>query len=244
MASRDSRQQPQPYARFFEEFQPVTVAMPGAAPALLEKCGRDLCHPLPASLGALLSQQNGGYYRGGLLHLLGANRPLRHDDLVLWNAPETWKAQYRLPDLERYLFFADDPFGNQFGIPLAEAEPKVWRFDAQHGALDPMADTLAEFFDRVLVDEGPWLLGADLLDAYRESGASYDPGRHLSLRLPGLLGGTMDPGNLLPRDPWLNMHITGQIVAQVRPLPPGVAIAEIRIDPESLVVTIEPAVRR
>lgn len=244
MAKRDSGPVARPFAKFFAQFPPVTVAISGAGPEQLNQCGRDLGHPLPASLRDLLAEQNGGYYRDGLLHLLGANRPLRHDNLVLWNAPETWKAGYRNPELERYLFFADDAFGNQFGIPLGDPAPGVWRFDAQHGELDPMAGSLTEFLNEVLVSDGAWLLGSDYLQGYRQSSAAYQAGRHLSFRLPGLLGGSMEPANLNPRDPWLNLHLAGQIVAQVKPLPPGVAIAEIRIDPDTLLVTVERAARR
>ncbi len=239
MSRQSKPETPNQFARFFEEFLPATAAISGATPAQLERCARDLGAPLPPALQDLLQVQNGGYYRDGLLHVLGAGRPLRQDDLASWNHPDLWKARYRMTELETMLFFAEDVFGNQFGVKLGEPEPTVWRFDAEHGEMDEMAPNLSDFLNRLLVKEGPWLLGADLLQAYRESGAPWIPGRHLSSLTPALLGGGTEPENLKPQEPWIHLHLTGQIVAQIRPLPAGVPIAGIRIDPEQLSVTIE-----
>lgn len=243
MPTQPSRTAPSPFARFFKEYAPVTVTAPGATAAQLERCARDLGAPLPAALQAFLTECNGGYFRDGLLHLLGAGRPLRHDDLASWNDPALWKAQYRLPELAGLLCFADDPFGNQFGVHLGQPEPKVFRFDVQHGELDQMADSLSEFLGTLLVEDGAWLLGADFLQAYRQSGAPWVPGYHLSMRTPSLLGGATVPENLVPQEPWVHLYLVGQIVAQIKPLPPGVPIAGIRIDPQTLAVTVEPAPR-
>lgn len=231
------------FARFFAAHPPVTVTTPGASQAQLDRCARDLGADLPAALQELLAAQNGGYYRDGLLHLLGAGRPLRHDDLASWNDPALWKAQYRMPELEGLLFFADDPFGNQFGIRLKEPVPAVWRFDIQYGELDRMADSLPDFLNHTLVQDGDWLLGADFLQAYRQSGAPWVPGYHVAMRSPSLLGGATVPENLVPQEPWVHLYLTGQIVAQVKPLPAGVPIAGIRIDPATLSVIVEPGRR-
>lgn len=228
-----------PFGRFFSRFRPDTVPMAAATPEEIARCEAHLGAPLPAPLGSLLACQNGGYYHGGLLHLFGAGRPLRADSLERWNHPELWKSAYRDLDLASYLFFAGDIFGNQFGCPLGEADPAVCRFDIQQGEFQAVADSIGAFFDEVLVEEGPWLLGSDFVDAYREAAEPWEAGQHLAMVTPGLLGGSMDPDNLRPMPPRVHLHMVGQIVTQIKPLPPGTGVRGFRWDPEAETLMVE-----
>lgn len=202
--------------RFFNHFGHDTAPVPPASQSELERCRRRLGAPLPDPLEQFLRRCNGGYFGGGLVHVMGACRPLRHEDLVTWNQPYDWKSAYIDCDLGRYIFFADDVFGNQFGYVPGEANPAVWRFDIQVGELMEIAPTVTAFFDQVLVDDGEWMLGGDYLQAYKATGAALQAGDQLSLIIPSLLGGTMEPTNLRPVDAATNLYLAGQLLGQLR----------------------------
>lgn len=238
---RQAPPEPQPFDRFFRRFLPVTVPLPPAAPADLASCEAQLGAPLPAALRSLLAIQNGGWYAGGLLHLPGAGRERRHDSLGAWNEPALWKFAYEGFDLDRYLFFADDAFGNQFGCLAGEPDPAVWRFDVQEGEFIRIADSIDAFFSEVLVEDGPWLLGSDYLDAYRESGAAWQVSQHLMLLTPSLLGGSMAPENLHLAEPVAHLRLAGQIVTQIKPLPPGAEVRGFKVDAQSGTVRVRVA---
>jgi hypothetical protein len=220
--------------RFLNHFHPEYPVAP-AAPGEMERCQRRLGAVLPPPLRELLQACNGGYFRGGLLHLMGAARALRHEDLATWNQPHDWKAAFAHHTLQHYVFFADDAFGNQFGYRAEEegtgtSDPEVWRFDIQVGEFSRVAPAVSTFFDQVLVDDGEWLLGGDYLQAYRNQGCTFQPGQHLSMTIPSLLGGAFDPENLRPVDPATNLYLAGQVLTQLKPLPAGTEIRGLWFD--------------
>lgn len=225
--------------RFLQHYRPDSPPVPAASPADLERCQQRLGLRLPAPLVRLLTMQNGGYYNGGLLHVMGAGRPYRHADLATWNQPYDWKAAFPGFDLDHYIFFADDVFGNQFGFLAEDAEGPVWRFDIHVGEFTEIAPSLTGFFEEVLVQDGYWLLGGDLLDAFRDTGASLSGGQHLSLIIPSLLGGSMDTENLRPIEPATNLYLAGQVVTQIKPLPPGTEVRGFRYNLAAKTVTFE-----
>lgn len=225
--------------RFFQHFRPDQPPAPPASPAELDRCQQRLGCRLPAPLTAILTRQNGGSFNSGVLHLMGACRPYRHADLVTWNNPHDWKAAFAGFDLAGYIFFADDAFGNQFGFRHDDVDGSVWRFDIQMGEFTEIAPSVAAFLDEVVVTDGSWLLGADLLESFRESGAALQTGQHLSLIMPGLLGGSMEPENLRPIDPATNLYLAGQVVTQIKPLPPGTEVRGFKYNLAQKTVTFE-----
>lgn len=213
--------------------QPERTAPP-ATPADLARCEANLGSALPGALRNFLTTANGGSFGGGLLHVLGAGRPLRHDDLVTWNQPFDWKSAYPGYGLERYVFFADDLFGNQFGYLPGEADPAVLRFDVQLGEWIEVAYSLSTFLGAQLAEEGAWLLGADYVQAYLNSGRTTVPGRHLAMVIPHLLGGSMEPENLRPVEPATNLYVAGQVVTRIKPLPAGTQIRGFNVSGRSV----------
>jgi hypothetical protein len=218
---------PERFAHRFSAERPVEPA----TPAQLDRCGQALGAPLPEGLRQFLLRRNGGTFEGGLLHMMGACRPFRHDDLATWNQPHDWKSAFGLHDLTRYVFFADDVFGNQFGYLPGVLDPAVWRFDIHVGELTELAPSLEAFFEQVLVDDGDWLLGGDLLRGYRDAGQALQAGQHLALLMPSLLGGSMEPENLRPVEPATNLYLAGQVLTRIKPLPPGTEVRGLRYDP-------------
>ncbi|HYF96236.1 MAG TPA: SMI1/KNR4 family protein [Symbiobacteriaceae bacterium] len=215
-------------------------AAPPATPDEIQRCQQRLGSVLPAALRQFLTTRcNGGNFAGGLFHMLGAARPLRHDDLATWNQVRDWKSAFPGFELERYVFFADDIFGNQFGYLPGEPDPAVRRFDIQMGEWLEVSPSLAHFLEKQVGEEGVWLLGADFLQAYRSSGHSLEAGLQLSMVIPALLGGSMEPENLRPIDPATNLYVAGQLVTRIKPLPPGTEVRGLRVDDASRSVTFE-----
>lgn len=227
-----------PFSAFFQRFTPDGFPVAGASAEELDRCEQLLQEPLPAPLRTVLQYRNGGYFSGGLFHLLGATRPYRHSDLASWNHPSLWKQTYETINLEPLIFFADDLFGNQFGYLPGDADPAVWRFDIQEGELLELAGSLSEFFSETLPKDGPWLLGADFRDAYDETVEYREVGQQLGLVTPSLLGGSLTPENLQMVDPWVNLYVTGQVVSKIKPLPSGTEIRGFMVDPGTLAVTV------
>ena len=224
-------------------FGPHIAADCAAPPATLDeinRCEGRLGSLLPAALRQFLTSRcNGGTFAGGLFHVLGAARPLRHDDLATWNQPRDWKSAFHGFGLDRYVFFADDIFGNQFGYLPGDADPAVQRFDIQMGEWLAVSPSLARFLEQQVSEEGAWLLGADFLQAYRDGGHAMEAGLQLSMVIPGLLGGSMEPENLRPIDPATNLYVAGQVVTRIKPLPPGTEVRGFRVDDSSRSVTFE-----
>ena len=234
-----SRQIDMPYRRFFGHFRPEGPAVAPASQPDLQRCQQRMGVPLPDSLQAFLRVQNGGYFNGGLIHICGACRPLRHDDLYTWNQAHDWKSAFAGYGLENYIFFADDIYGNLFGFEKGPVEPAVIRFDIHFGEYTEMAPSIATFLDELLVDEGGWLLGGDFLQSFRDSGSAIAVGKHLSLVIPSLLGGSMEAENLCQMDPPTNLYLAGQVLTQVKPLPPGTEVRGFRFDPRTLTLKFE-----
>lgn len=224
--------------RFAQRFT-ADYQVPPATPAQIDRCGQALGAPLPEGLCQFLLRRNGGSFSGGLLHIMGAARPFRHDDLVTWNQPHDWKAAFGSHDLTRFVFFADDVFGNQFGYEPGTPNPPVIRFDVQVGEVNELAPSIEAFFEEVLVEDGDWLLGGDLLRSYRDGGEFLQVGQHLALLMPSLLGGSMDPENLRPVDPSTNLHLAGQVLTRIKPLPPGTEVRGLRYDLKARQISFE-----
>ncbi|HWI63065.1 MAG TPA: SMI1/KNR4 family protein [Symbiobacteriaceae bacterium] len=228
-----------PQAHFGPSF-PADHTAPPATPEELARCEARLGTQLPEPLRRFLTARcNGGTFAGGLLHVMGAARPLRHDDLATWNQSHDWKSAYPGFDLEQFVFFADDIFGNQFGYRPGVADPAVWRFDIQLGEWTEVAESLSRFLEQQVAGEGTWLFGADFLQAYKNYGGAMEAGLQLGLVIPALLGGSMEPENLRPVEAVTNLFVAGQVVTRIKPLPPGTEVRGFRVDDASRTVTFE-----
>ncbi|HYF77706.1 MAG TPA: SMI1/KNR4 family protein [Symbiobacteriaceae bacterium] len=230
---------PDPHVSFGPHLA-ADYAAPPATPEEIVRCEQRLGSHLPDALRRFLTSRcNGGTFGSGLFHVLGAARPLRHDDLATWNQPHDWKSAYANLDLARYVFFADDIFGNQFGYVPGEPDPAVLRFDVQLGEWADVAETLSHFLETQVQGEGAWLLGADFVQAFRDGGGCLEAGQQLGLVIPLLLGGALEPGNLRPVEPTTNLYVAGQVVTRIKPLPPGTEVRGFRIDDASRSITFE-----
>ncbi len=140
----------------------------------------EILRELPADLVRVFSDTNGFILHEGAVHVRGAClTPEWHSLRAAWRGPKAFQILYddvRPSDIP----FAQDQVGDQFFI----RETVVVRLSAETGEIEPLADSLQDFFSRVSSDiEGFLNVGlgqriqpGQLLHAYppfcfRESGA-------------------------------------------------------------------------
>lgn len=166
-------------------------------------------------LQKLLSLRNGFYALGGALHVL----PAASTGLTLdfWNARETWRFAYEgLAD--GYFFFAQDVFGN----PFALHETGVLLFDAETGATELVAPTVAEWAENVRNDD--YWSGCSLAHAWQSQHGSLAQEHRLLPTQPFVLNGAFEVSNLKAVSALEGMRFRGHLATQLRDLPDGAAI--------------------
>ncbi len=113
---------------------------------------------------------------------------------------------------------------------LADAQGAVHWLDVGAGKLQKIAQNVDEFKrliqQRANADQWfiPLLVG-DLIT----SGVRLAPGQCYSYKKPPILGGQIEPSNFEPMDLSVHFSILGQIHRQVKDLPPGTKITNIKI---------------
>ncbi|WP_298466727.1 T6SS immunity protein Tdi1 domain-containing protein [uncultured Erythrobacter sp.] len=118
-------------------------------------------------------------------------------------------------------------FGDLF---VTDADGNVAMLDTIEGKLNPVAESpeqlLALLEDEQKQDE---LLLAGFVLGARSDGKTLGEGECYDFTPPPILGGPMTPENFEVTDFVVKMSIAGQIFVQVKDLPPGTKIGEIKI---------------
>jgi hypothetical protein len=114
---------------------------------------------------------------------------------------------------------------------LADAEGRVSWLDTGAGQLQQVASSRDEFKRLVQQRENAdeWFV-PELVGDLMSTGVQLSPGQCWSYKTPPILGGEIEPDNFEPADLSVHFSILGQIHRQVRHLPPGSQISNIKID--------------
>jgi hypothetical protein len=164
----------------------------------------------------LLTMRNGFFCFDAALHVFpsgGGDMPLER-----WNSSTLWRDAYG--DMaDEYWFFAEDVFGNQFGI----AEDKVVSFDAETAEVEQVADTVEEWASKILEDYD-YLTGHSLGYAWQDNYGRLPVGRRLAPKRPFVAGGEFEVDNLYALDAVKAMRWRGDLARQIRDLPDGAPI--------------------
>lgn len=117
-----------------------------------------------------------------------------------------------------------------FGDVFLQDADGFWFLDASSGQLEKLASTKEEFKAILSSAEGQdrYLL-AGLAEAAEAKGLQLQPSEVFDFTKPPVLGGKFEVGNLSPKDFVVAINIFGQIHDQVRNLPPGTKISNIKI---------------
>jgi hypothetical protein len=113
---------------------------------------------------------------------------------------------------------------------LQDASGAVYWLDTAWGRLTKVADNLEEFH-RLRVDPAnarEWFR-AELVGQLKAAGVKLKRQQCFGWKVPPALGGEESPDNLEPTDVSVHFGILGQIREQVKDLPPGTPIGEIKI---------------
>lgn len=114
---------------------------------------------------------------------------------------------------------------------LTDSAGEVFWLDTGTGQLQKIAASIDQFQQLRQQQENaeqwfiPQLVG-DLIT----SGVRLAPGQCYSYKKPPILGGEIEPSNFQPTDLSVHFSILGQIHRQVKDLPPGTKIKDIKIE--------------
>lgn len=121
-------------------------------------------------------------------------------------------------------------FTSPFGDVFLEGPDVFWIVDIIGGSMKELCRTGEELTALLNSREGrDELLLAELGFAAEESGLVPGQGEIYDFRVPPVLGGALDVANLQVTDFEVAVSLAGQIHAQVRDLPPGTPVGEIRL---------------
>lgn len=113
---------------------------------------------------------------------------------------------------------------------LEDAEGHVHWLDTGSGQLEQVSGS-AEEFKRLMQQRenaDQWFV-PQLVGDLMASGMRLAPGQCYSYKKPPVLGGEIEPENFEPTDLSVHFSILGQIHRQVKDLPPGTKISDIKI---------------
>ena len=198
---------------------PIDKLLGLAGPALVDdKPGIDLIRrgPRAEELHSLLSARNGFMCFGSALHVLPSGEDER--SLEWWNTHELWRDSYE-GMADGFLFFAEDAFGNQFGI----RDDRVFFFDAETADTDVVAGSLEEW-SKTLLSDYEQITGYPLARSWQEKNGPLPANQRLVAKVPFVVGGQFDVSNLHALDAVKAMRFRGELARQIRDLPDGTPI--------------------
>lgn len=196
------------------EFIPAPFAgMPADAAALGSLA-------LDADYQAFLGARNGLYAFARGLHIFGLDDAKPYHDARARNRG-AWRGAYG-PLLEGMAFFAEDVFGNAFGMRAGEA----FSFDPETGKLEKVGAGFRGWADYLVGDLG-YATGGGVAKAFAAANGPIAWDCRLSPIKPFVLGGEFALANLraLPWDK--NSELRSEIYRKIKDLPEGAKV-EIR----------------
>jgi|SRR5205809_5734784 len=117
-----------------------------------------------------------------------------------------------------------------FGDVFLQDTEGYWFLDSLEGKLVKVAPNRDELTSVLNTPEGQdRFLLAGLAQAAEAEGMKLQASEVLDFTKPPVLGGQLEVGNLAPKDFVVSLNIAGQIHDQVRNLPPGTKISNIKI---------------
>ena len=191
------------------------------------------CNPRPSEISGfsgrrldelndLLRMKNGFYAFESALHVFPTECYPQAIDIEFWNYSNNWKDKYDAL-LNQILFFAEDVFGEQFGI----SGDQIIRFIPETGETVPFSGSLEEWAAKIL-DDFAFETGYDLATKWQKLNGLIPFGTRLLPVRPFFLGGKFEIDNLYAVEAFEGMKFRADIWRQTKDLPDGSEI-ELRI---------------
>jgi hypothetical protein len=202
-----------PLDRLLAKVDPLFKAAPFDAQAVPAGLALSKTHRL------LLQRRNGGYFWGGALHIFGACAEPSFHSLKAWNDPALWRSTFgsATGDLT---FFAEDAFGDQFGL---DAAGKVHRFLAEFAETEEIADDFDQWL-LIAVEAPDELLSRAVVANWIKDHGHLPHGSSLQAYPPFRFLEEDDTAQLEAVDAVENMHFHAAIVEQLASIPEGAAV--------------------
>jgi hypothetical protein len=129
-------------------------------------------------------------------------------------------------------FSGKEPFITTcFGDVFFESNDGVYFLDTLGGTLEKVASSKEELQDILNTEEGQdHFLMAGLALAAQESGLNIGEGGCLDFKVNPAVGGPLTVENLDVMSFAISLDIAGQIIKQIKDLPPGTKIDKVTID--------------
>lgn len=166
----------------------------------------------------MLKLKNGFYAFESALQVFPAAHFAGEMTLSRWNAHGLWKFEYETIT-DKKLFFAQEAFGNQFCI----FQERIWFFDAETGELEFRADNLNDWAQKVLMDY-EMQTGYPLMHEWQKKNGRIASDNRLMPKIPFVLGGGYDLGNLYSLNSVSAMKSRGNLARQLKNLPDGTKV--------------------
>lgn len=190
----------------------------------------DIPNDLPQDYLVAITKSNGGYTEDRFLHFFGTEGPLHHN-IVEWNKKNLWKQYYDLKD--HWFIFAEDIFGGQYFFKRGGRRNAIYVLDSTTGNINYIADTYNIFLELSSNDEKDINRGMKTFahSILTLKNSDWIPFEHLSCTIPIYLGGDgNDPSNYEFCDSVVNLSINGQLLKQLKDVPVGTVIKDVKID--------------
>ncbi|MDR1963125.1 MAG: SMI1/KNR4 family protein [Planctomycetaceae bacterium] len=141
------------------------------------------------------------------------------EDIQSWNRPMLWKYMYKDTQLFDIIFFAEDAFGNQYGIN----QDYICFFNLETGCIDHFCDTLEEWA-KILLEDYFFHTGYGIMHQWQVRFGKITLGYRLCPKLPVILGGEMNINNFQSSSLIKNIEFLSSIATQIRDIPDGAQI--------------------
>jgi len=165
-----------------------------------------------AMLKPLLQIKNGFYAFESALHVFSS------EYLNRWNQSDLWKGEYG-GDVAGVLFFAEDVFGEQFGV----ASQGIVHLDPETGEMNLQARTLEDWASAILTNYRE-LTGFSLAHEWQVENGPMRKGMRLVPKTPFVAGGDYAVSNLYAVDSLQGMRLRSELARQIKNLPDGAQI--------------------
>lgn len=118
-----------------------------------------------------------------------------------------------------------------FGDVFFESKEGIYFLDSIGGSLDKVAASKAELQDILNTEDGQdHYLMAGLVVLARESGLLLEDGECYDFKISPALSGPLELSNIQKMSFKVSLHISGQLMKQIKDLPPGTKISEVKLE--------------
>jgi len=172
---------------------------------------------LLGELASILQQSNGFTMFGGAFVALPSGSCDYVPTIEAYNS-HRWKDSYS-PSVQNTLFFALDTSGYPFGV----ADGMIVHLDPETGSMDPVAETISSFLDRVW--KNPYdLIDLAIFEEWFDSGKTFELSERLAPVFPFILGGGETIDDLYAADILERAEFNAYIYEQLKDVPDGVQV--------------------